>query len=144
MNFYKKLPIEVTGACPQPKRDQELKVSVETRNSGDVLIVHCQGRLVYRDGPSELVRVVADMFRHTSRVVIDLSGVTTVEGAGLGELALLQSEASAYQASLRFTAPNTLLRYLLALTNLDSVLDIRDTIAEAVESFQEEDLCAQC
>jgi len=30
-------------------KEANLKFSLETRNRGNVLIVHCQGRIVYRD-----------------------------------------------------------------------------------------------
>src|ERR1035437_1167468 len=30
-------------------KELKLKLSLETRNRGDVIIVHCQGRIVYRD-----------------------------------------------------------------------------------------------
>ncbi len=42
---------------PQPEnlaafgmnKESQLKLSLETRNQGDVMIVHCHGRIVYRD-----------------------------------------------------------------------------------------------
>src|SRR5258708_38929093 len=35
-------------------KESTLKLSLETRNRGDILIVHCQGRIVYRDEASAL------------------------------------------------------------------------------------------
>ena len=39
-------------------KELKLKLSLETRNRGDVIIVHCQGRIVYRDEAAALSRVV--------------------------------------------------------------------------------------
>jgi anti-anti-sigma factor len=128
----------------QTEEDTELKLTVETRNSGDVLIVHCQGSLVYRDEPSDLVRVVSDIFQHTSRVVVDVSGLGIVDGSGLGEFAQLQTRACKSGARVCFAAPNALLRNLLTITNLDSVLEVRDTVTEAVESLMGEAVIADC
>jgi anti-anti-sigma factor len=130
--------------CLPIKEETELNFTVETRNSGDVLIVHCQGSLVYRDQPSDLVRVVSDMFQHTSRVVVNLGGVSVVDGAGLGELARLQSRACAAGARVCFAAPSSVLRHLLSITNLDSVLEVRDTVNEGVESLMGEAVPADC
>ena len=57
-------------------KESQLKLSLETRNRGDVIIVHCQGRIVYRDEAAALSRVVGEVLQQTSKVVLDLSGVS--------------------------------------------------------------------
>ena len=42
-------------------KESQLKLSLETRNFGDVVIVHCQGRIVYRDEAAALSRVVGEV-----------------------------------------------------------------------------------
>src|SRR5579864_2789324 len=37
-------------------KESKLKLSLETRNRGDVIVVHCQGRIVYRDEAAALDR----------------------------------------------------------------------------------------
>jgi len=128
----------------QMEEDTELKLTVETRNAGELLIVHVQGNLVHRDGPSELVRIVSDIFKHTSRVAVDVSGVSIVDGAGLGELAQLQVRACKSGARVCFVAPSPIVRNLLTLTNLDSVLEVRDNMAEALESLTDQSVTADC
>ena len=39
-------------------KESKLKLSMEARNHGDVIIVHCEGRIVYRDEAAALSRVV--------------------------------------------------------------------------------------
>src|SRR6267154_5867804 len=71
---------------PQPERlaafamnkEPQLKLSVETRNLGDVMIVHCHGRIVYRDEVAALSRLVAEVLEHSRKLVLDLSGVTSM------------------------------------------------------------------
>ena len=41
-------------------KESKLKLSLETRYRGDVLIVHCQGRIVYRD---EAVALSKDVYK---------------------------------------------------------------------------------
>jgi len=129
---------------PQMKEDMDLKLTIETRNTGEILIVHAQGSLVRRDEPSDLVRVLSDIFQHTSRVVLDVSGLVAVDGSGLGELAQAQSRACASRARLSIASPSPMLRHLLSITNLDSAMEVQDSVGEAVESLLDEAVTADC
>ena len=81
-------------------KELKLKLSLETRNRGDVIIVHCQGRIVYRDEAAALSRVVGEVLQQTRKLVLDLSGVSSMDSAGIGELALLQSWAQGKNVDL--------------------------------------------
>jgi anti-sigma B factor antagonist len=118
-------------------KESKLKLSVEARNHGDVVIVHCQGRIVYRDEAAALSRVVGEVLRDGSKLVLDLSGVSSIDSAGIGELALLQTWAQDRNAELKCAGPSSVVRTLLELTNLDSVLDVHPTVEIALESFHE-------
>ena len=120
-----------------------MKLSVEVRNQGEVMIVHCQGRIVYRDEAAALSRVVGEILHHGSKLVLDFSDVSSMDSAGIGELALLQSWAQERDAELKCAGANELVSTLLDLTNLDSVLDVHETVEDALESFQER-VCADC
>ena len=121
-----------------------MKLSLEQRNRGGVMIVHCQGRIVYRDEAAAFSRLVAEVLPHASNLVLDLSGVTSMDSAGIGELALLHSRAQERNVSLKCAGPTRLVRNLLDLTNLDSVLEIHTSLEDALESFREEQVCADC
>ncbi|MGA8765137.1 MAG: STAS domain-containing protein [Candidatus Sulfotelmatobacter sp.] len=121
-----------------------MKLSLETRNRGDVMIVHCQGRIVYRDEAAALSRLVSDVLKSSDKVVLDLSGVSSMDSAGIGELALLQTRAQSKNADLKYAGPNPLVRSLLDLTKLDSVLEIHPSVHEALAAFQPAQVCADC
>ena len=125
-------------------KESQLKLSLETRNSGDVVIVQCQGRIVYRDEAAALSRVVGEVLRRTNSVVLDLTGVSSMDSAGIGELALLQTWAQQKNASLKCAGANALVRTLLDLTNLDSVIEVHPSLDAALDSFREERVCADC
>ena len=126
------------------EKEPKLKLSLETRNRGDVIVVHCQGRIVYRDEAAALSRLVGEILQHTNKVVLDLSGVTSLDSAGIGELALLQTWAQEKDAELKCAGPNALVMALLSLTNLDAVLEVHPSVDAALESFREEEICADC
>ena len=121
-----------------------MKLSLETRNRGDVMIVHCQGRIVYRDEAAALARVVAEFLEDSGKVVLDLSGVTSMDSAGIGELAFLHTWARAQNADLKCASPSPVVRDLLHLTNLNSVLEIHPSLHEALAAFQSTEACADC
>jgi anti-anti-sigma factor len=137
-------PPQGLAALAVQHKEPQLKLSLETRNFGDVMIVHCQGRVVYRDEAASLSRVVGEVLCHTEKLVLDLSGVSSMDSAGLGELALLCTRAQENNVNLKCAGPNTLVRMLLDLTNLDTVLDVHPSIEAALDAFREEQVCADC
>lgn len=131
-------------AAFQLQKESKLKLSLETRNRGDIIVVHCQGRIVYRDEAAALSRIVDEVLHPGSRLVLELSGVSSIDSAGIGELALLQTWAQNRNAELKCAGANELVRALLDLTNLDSVMEVYPTLEAALESFPEMRVCADC
>ncbi len=121
-----------------------MKLSLEARNHGDVMIVHCQGRIVYRDEAAALSRLVGEILETGGKVVLDLSGVSSIDSAGIGELASLYTWARSRKADLKCANPSPLVRDLLDLTNLNSVLEIHPSLGDALAAFQPGEVCADC
>jgi anti-sigma B factor antagonist len=155
--FHKRLSISMqfpdTHWQPGPKpahlaalgvlhKESKLKLSFETRNSGDIIIVHCQGRIVYRDEALALSQLVGEFLQYGSKVVLDLGGVSSIDSAGIGELVLLHTRAQSQKAEMKYASPSPLVRDLLGLTNLDSVLEIHPSLCDALASFQPAEACA--
>jgi anti-sigma B factor antagonist len=126
------------------RKESTLKLSLETRYQGDIIIVHCQGRIVYRDEAAALSRVVGEVMPHARKLVLDLSGVSSIDSAGIGELALLYTWSQRENTDFKVAGPNSLVRNLLDLTNLNSVLQIHSSVENALESFHEDGVCADC
>jgi anti-sigma B factor antagonist len=125
-------------------KESTLKLSLETRNHGEVIIVHCQGRIVYRDEAAALSQVVGEILESGSKVVLDLSGVVSIDSAGIGELVSLYTRARSQNADLKVAGPSPLVRSLLDLTNVDSVLEIHPSLGEALSAFQFREVNADC
>jgi len=121
-----------------------LKLSLETRQRGDVIVVYCQGRIVYRDEAAALSHLVGSVLENKGKVVLDLSGVSSIDSAGIGELVLLHTWAQSKNADLKCASPSPLVRDLLDLTNIDSVLEIHQSLSEALAAFQPGEVCADC
>jgi anti-sigma B factor antagonist len=108
------------------------------------MIVHCQGRIVYRDEAAALSRLVGEILENSGKVVLDLSGVSSIDSAGIGELAFLHTWARSQNADLKYASPTSLVSDLLSLTRLDSVLEIHPSVGEALAAFQPTEAWADC
>jgi ABC-type transporter Mla MlaB component len=74
-------------------RSRKLNLSLECRQSGGIIVIHCAGRIVYREEAAALSRKVGKALRHTREVVLDLAGVGRLDSAGLGGLVLVHNSA---------------------------------------------------
>jgi anti-anti-sigma factor len=92
-----------------------LNITIE--NMRGEVTVRCYGRLVYG---RESALFCAAVSRHGRDIIVDLSGVTAIDAAGIGALVSLQ----ATRTRLRLVDPSVTVRQVLRLTNLDSVFDI--------------------
>ena len=98
-------------------------LKVKVRNRGNIAVFRCSGRMV----AGEDTRALWDAFRHASGrglIMLDLAEVDTIDAAGLGLLVFLHTSASIGGVELKLINPTEHTRELLALTNLDSVLEI--------------------
>lgn len=139
--------------CPQPvlwagpgiqAKESKLKLSLETRQRGEIVIVHCQGRIVYREEANALSSVVGEVLREGGKVVLDLSGVSVIDSAGIGELVLLHQQAEGKKAELKFANPRPFVMNLFDLTQVGSFLEIHPSVGEALASFEADSVCAEC
>lgn len=113
-------------------KEGSLSLSVEASRLGDAIVLHCKGRIVFRDEVVELSKVVGDVIPAARCVVLDLHGVSVIDSAGLGELVALHMWAQANACALKITGLSSRIRRLLELTNLTSVFEIYATEADAV------------
>ena len=144
--------------CPQPvlwvgesiqspgiqTKESKLKLSLETRQSGEVVIVHCQGRIVYREEAIALSSVVGEVLEPGRKVILDLSGVSAMDSAGIGELVLLYTQAQAKKAELKYANPRPYVKDLFDLTHVGSFLEIHPSVGEALAAFRPKAFCAEC
>ena len=121
-------------AAPLRIKESKLTLSLETRHLGDVIVIHCEGRIVYRDEAAALTRVVTEALKNTRDVVLDLEGVQRIDSAGLGELVRMMTAADACGSRLKLAGVNPKVLQVLRLTNLISAFEIHASLVEALDS----------
>jgi anti-sigma B factor antagonist len=99
---------------------------VNRQDRGDVSIFRCVGRIVAGEEVAILKRAVL-CHQNGNVVMLDLSEVFTMDGAGLGLLAFLAGWTRVVGIRLKVLSPSARVQQLLELTNLDSVLEVCDS-----------------
>jgi len=113
-----------------------MKLNLEVRSAGEITILHCRGRLTYRDEATRFSQTVAEMISETSQLIIDMTGLESIDSAGLGELAVIHMWARASRCALKLAGLSFRIRDLLELTNLLGVFETYPTLEAAIASFE--------
>jgi anti-anti-sigma factor len=116
------------------KKESKLKLTLEVHHYKEVLVVHCRGRVTYRDESAQFSASLGELLPSTRQLILEMSDVGTIDSAGLGELAVVLMWAQAYECQIKVAAPRAHVRNLLELTNLASVVKIYPTLDEAMHS----------
>jgi anti-sigma B factor antagonist len=109
-----------------------VKLKLNIRQQEDVTVIHCHGRIAYRDEAVALSKKVSELLPNSRQLVLELSGVEMIDSAGLGELVVALMSAQANDCSIKLAAPRKDIEELLQLTNLASVFEIYSTLDDAV------------
>ena len=112
-------------------------MELEKRVVGDVAILAVTGEITLKKNGDALLN---DNMRHLieqghSKVLVDLSGVSYIDSAGLGELVQAHSTIRNHGGSMKVFRPTPRLRELLVLTRLTTVFGMYDDEATALASF---------
>jgi anti-sigma B factor antagonist len=127
--------------APTAPSSKNIAFKVEASDRGDAVVLHCHGRLIFRNEANALARTVSEILPLARRMVVDLAGIETVDSAGLGQLVLLHMWAESSGYILKFSGARKSVGKVLELTNLIQVLDLYSSVPEAVAAMQD-DLCS--
>lgn len=114
-----------------------MQLTLETQKEGEIPVLQCRGRIVYRDEASTLTEKAYELLQAHSRLLLDLDGVENIDSGGLGALVMLQMWARHRGCDLKFCSPGRQVRELFALTNLQSVFELYSTREQACRVFSQ-------
>jgi anti-sigma B factor antagonist len=108
-----------------------LRIRVDPRTDG-VAVLRFTGRLDFASAPHVRNRLTTAITDGRPTLIVDLSGASFIDSAGLGSLIGSMRAARQAGGDLRIANPSEQARMLLSLTSLDSVITISPTVAEAL------------
>ena len=98
-------------------------LKVQPRNSGTAVIFYLQGQIV--NGETDVLRNAVAFQPNVSAVILDLAGVNIVDAGGLGAMLELREQANLKGVRFELMNLNKWVRYVLELSRLDSVFDLK-------------------
>ena len=101
-------------------------LKVQPRNSGTAVIFYLQGQIV--NGETEVLRNAVAFQPNVSAVILDLAGVNIVDAGGLGAILELREQANSKGIRFELMNLNKWVRYVLELSRLDSVFDVKTEV----------------
>lgn len=120
--------------------EKKLQLTLEAGHSGSAVVLHCQGRIIFRGEARALANIVAQVLPSARRMVVNLAGINSVDSSGLGELVLTHMWAEAAGYTLKFASPKRSVRHLFEITNLVSVFDVYASVPEAMAAMVQEEV----
>jgi anti-sigma B factor antagonist len=109
-------------------------LSLEDRSVGDITVVTCRGRIVEGDESAALKQHFSDLPPHPY-MVLDLGGVDFVDSSGLGSLVRVLMRIKAANGQMTVCAVPPRIREVLRLTHLETIFELHETQAAAIEAF---------
>ena len=95
-----------------------MKLLLDSRPVGEVLVVHCQGRIVAGNEVLRLHAYVGDSFAKYGDVVLQLEQVEFIDSSGLGALMRLLQAARSKGGDLKLSRVPANIRKMLEMTHL--------------------------
>ena len=113
-----------------------MQLKLTTRTVQDILVVNCDGRIVFGEESAELRDKVKALIAQNNRIVLNLGGVTYIDSGGLGTLVALYTTAHNAGGAIKLTDLTQRVSDLLQVTKLLTIFEVYDTEEEAIQSFR--------
>lgn len=115
-----------------------MPLKVETQVSGNVFILHCEGRIVFGDEGAVLRERVRQLLTGTPRIVVNLERVGHIDSGGIRILVGLLVSAKNQGGDLKLVSPNEHVAEVLRRTNLDTVFKVYGNDDQAIVAFRKQ------
>jgi anti-sigma B factor antagonist len=111
-------------------------MKANSRTVDDVEIISLQGKITIGAGDTQLREVITNAVNAgKNKILLDLSGVTTIDSSGIGELVGSYTTATNRGGKLKLLHLPAKLNELLHVTQLITVFEVYENEQEAIASF---------
>jgi anti-sigma B factor antagonist len=113
-----------------------MQLKLTTRTVQDILVLNCDGRIVFGEESALLRDTVKGYIAQTKRLVLNLGGVSYIDSGGLGTLVALYTTAHNAGGAVKLSNLTPRVGDLLQVTKLLTIFEVYDTEEEAIQSFR--------
>jgi anti-sigma B factor antagonist len=111
-------------------------MKITERKRGDVTVLDIEGKITIGAGDLALRQAVQNALAGgATKLVLNLSRVSTIDSSGVGELVSSFTTATNRGATLKLASLPEKVNDVLTITQLITVFDVYDTEDEAARSF---------
>lgn len=111
-----------------------MRLQIDSRFVGEVLVVKCSGRIVAGDEVQALHNHLKKAALETSDVVVQLGEVAFIDSSGLGTLVRLMTNARSRGGDLKLCAVPEPISRTLRMTNLSTIFEAYPSEVEAISA----------
>ena len=116
--------------------ENESKLAIDERQSGDVAVVTLRGEITLDDGDLKFGRCIDGLLKKgQSKILVDLGGVTYIDSAGVGMMVFEYKAAHGNGGALKLLNLTGHSNRLLSSVKLKTVFEIFEDEAMAIRSF---------
>lgn len=112
-----------------------MQLRLSTRVVDGVLIIDCNGRIVFGEEAAALRENVKTALAQNKRVILNLKNVTYIDSGGLGTLVGLFTSAQSGGGNIKLTSLSPRVDQLLQVTKLATVFELYESEDAAVKSY---------
>src|SRR6266850_7506323 len=113
-----------------------MRLKLTTRTVQGILVVNCDGRIVFGEESAELRDTVKKLVAQNNQIVLNLAGISYIDSGGLGTLVALYTTAQNAGGAVKLANLTQRVDDLLQVTKLLTVFEVYDSEEKAVESFE--------
>jgi len=124
-----------SGLLSQRGSVNNVNLQVEQRTVGDALVVSVSGEVDLATAEPLREALVAAEAQPASGMVIDLQQVGFLDSTGIGELVGVHRRLRKSDRPLALVVPEGPIRKILAITGMDSVLDLHEDERSAIAAL---------
>ena len=112
-----------------------MPLKMETHISGDVVILHCTGRIVFGDEAAPFRERIKNILLGTNQIVVNLGGIEYIDSGGLGTLVGVLASTRNRHGEIKLVRSTQRVAELLRRTRLHTVFKSYESDDEAVAAF---------
>jgi anti-sigma B factor antagonist len=121
-----------TNSSAPSKARQDLTATVRVEQ--EVTIVEVSGRIVGGEEASLLRDRIKWLLHSTTNVILNLSGITFIDSAGLGMLVSMWTSSKSGGRAIKFASVRGKVKQLLDTTRLNTIFEIYDDVDQAIRN----------
>jgi anti-sigma B factor antagonist len=124
----------LTKSSAPAKAKQDLTATVHVEQ--EVAVVEVSGRIVGGEEASQLRDRIKWLLHSTTNVILNLSGITFIDSAGLGVLVSMWTSSKSVGRVIKFASVRGKVKQVLDTTRLSGIFEIYDDVDQAIKNVR--------